>query len=738
MSKLAVRTLAVLLAVAGLWLACRGKGAQSAEGKPTQPTQPVGEKQAIQSLDDKGPKMDLLASRSLWHIYRQGLVIPFTGEGFRKYSQEYNNPWRSVTKLEGRVGRVLSSTAATLHFPWGEGDEEATLIARMHGGSAGKKLSLRLNGRPIKNATLEAGWQTVVAPVPARLLVKGENTLSLGTGKKGALFHSIEMVAGRSPEAMPDWPPSAPVGKISVGGKEYEALAGFPRMMIPIELPKDAWLVLGTAGAGRFRVSLAREDQPAKLLLDEKQGHGTVHEHRLELSGFSGELVALSLEVQDAEGEAGWLAPQILLAKAKLQTRPQAAKNLVVLVADALRADKLPMYGKTRVQTPNIESAARTTGITFSTAHAASPSSPPSHASIQSGCVPRSHGILGDKSKVNPGTPMVSAILAKAGIATEFVGDASFAMKRLQPASTWTEFHQPNGEGKGGDCSAVVKELLAFADKHADKRFFVSSVAFEAHTPYLYHQGTTEHYFDGAFDDAIGKHPDGVILTSIVAGRLKMTSDRWAQLKGLYDGEVEHLDGCFGKLMDGLKARGRSDDTPVILLADHGEGFLEHGSMGHAYGHTLELTHVPLVFFIPGVGHGQKISTVVSHTDVVPTILDLMGIQADERLQGESLLPMMLREGPWVPRVVPSEYGRSYSLRSLDLHYIVDYGGNESLYDVASDPAEKTEIKDKRPLALRYFRDLAGIYLAHRAKWRTAGWGTLNNHRPGFVATQGR
>jgi arylsulfatase A-like enzyme len=140
------------------------------------------------------------------------------------------------------------------------------------------------------------------------------------------------------------------------------------------------------------------------------------------------------------------------------------------------------------------------------------------------------------------------------------------------------------------------------------------------------------------------------------------------------------------------------------------------------------------VIFAPGLGHGQKISTVVSHTDVVPTIIDLMGVAPDARVQGESLLPMILREGPWVPRVEPSEYGRSYSLRSRNLHYLVDYGGKESLFDIAADPAEKTEIKDRRPLALRYFRDLAGIYLAHRAAWRTATWGTLNNHKAGFAA----
>jgi arylsulfatase A-like enzyme len=738
------RLLAAGLVIAGLLLACRGRGAQSAEVKTGQPVPatPTPASPASPTLDEAGPKMDLVASRALWHLYQQGLVIPFASEGFRKYSQEYTNPWRGIVKLDERVGRSLGSTAATLRFPWNETPSgEATLIVRVHGGSAGKKLSIRLNGKPVKNATLESGWQQVLVPVSERVLVKGENTLAIAVGKKGAVFHSIDVVGDKIAAAPEAWPPATPVAKVHWAGKERVALTGFARMMLPIEVPHDGWLVLETGSTTapvRFQVSVTAEDQPAKTILDEQQAPGGPRERRLSLSAFSGKLVALELAVREGRpSDALWLAPRIVLPAAKTAKRPAPARNLIVVVADALRADKLPMYAESRVRTPGIVKAAQTSGVTFTSTQAASPSSPPSHASIQSGCMPRSHGILGDKSKVNPGTPMVSAILAKAGLATDFVGDASFAMNRLKPASTWTEFHMPNAEGKGGDCSAVVKQILAFADKQEGKRFFISSVAFEAHTPYIYHEDTTPHYYDGAFDEAIGKHPDGVILTAIVGGKLKMTPERWGQLKGLYDGEVEHLDGCLVSLFDGLKSRGLLDNTPVVLLADHGEGFLEHGSMGHAYGQYAELTNVPLVFFAPGIGHGQKISTVVSHTDVVPTILDLLGVQPDERVQGESLIPMILRDGPWVPRVMPSEYGRSFSLRAQGLHYIVDYSGDESLYDIAADPLEKSEIKDKRPLALRYFRDLAGIYLAHRAKWHVASWGTLNNHAPGFVAATG-
>jgi arylsulfatase A-like enzyme len=727
-----------LLALSGCVFACRGpQPSKESTATPTVTPKATAPKSGLE-LDEAGPKMDLVASRALWHVYQQGLVIPLAGEGFRKYSQEYSTPWKGTVRAAEKTGRVLGATAATLTFPWTAATDDATVFVRVHGESCGKKLSLRLNGKVLKNTTLESGWQQATASVPAKALVSGENTLAIATGKKGGVFHSIEIVTGKPSASAAEWPAASPVAEVKLNGKAASALTGFSRLTMPIEIPAQGWLVMDTAATGGpagFHVSVAEEGKPAKVVLDEKQAAGSTQPRSISLAEFGGKLVSLELAVSDGRpADAAWLEPRILLPKATTAPRPQPARNLIVLVADALRADKLPMYGETRVRTPNIAKAAETIGVTFTATHAASPSSPPSHASIQSGCIPRGHGILGDKAKVNPGTPMVSAILSKAGIATDFVGDASFAMRRLLPVSKWTEFHQPNAEGKGGDCSGVVKEIFAFIDKHKDERFFVSSVAFEAHTPYIYHEGTTEHYYDGPYDEAIGKRPDGNTFSSILNGKIKMTPEKWGQLKGLYDGEVEHLDECFGTLMEGLRTRGLADNTPVVLLADHGEGFLEHGSLGHAYGNYAELTRVPLVFFAPGLGHGQKIPTVVSHADVVPTIVDLLGVQPDERVQGQSLVPMVLRDGPWVPRVVPSEYGRSYSLRALGLHYVVDYGGTETLYDLVADPSEKTDLKDKRPLALRYFRDLTGFYLAHRAQWHATSWGTLNNHGPGFVA----
>jgi len=736
MSRVLIRLATVLVAGLG----CQRAPLLAHAAAPSSAGSPKAAPSAAPRLDESGPRVDLLANRALWHLFQRGLTIPFGSEGFRKYTQEYASPWRGVSKLQDRAGRVLGSTTSSLRFPWEGETGAATIVVRMSGES-GQRLSLRLNGRPLKTAALASGWQTVAVSVPTGVLRTGENDLGIAVARKGALFHSLEVLAGPAPEPADAWPAS-PVVTANVAGQEKAALAGFRRYAMLLEVPRQSFLVLETAAAqaaAHLRVSMQPEGQPAQILFDETQPPGRWQPHTLSLAALAGKLVKLEFVVVDG-GDGLWAAPRILLAAAPSLPRPKPVRNLVLLIGDAMRADSLALYHQTKVLTPRITEAGHKSGVVFLNTEAASPSSPPSHASIQSGTLPRVNGILGDKAKLNPGTPMISAVLGADKIATGYFGDNSFAMGRLRAASKWTAYHQPSQEGKGGGCPTLVKMMLGFADEQikAGRRFFLSSIAFEPHTPYIYHQGITEHYVKGEFDPAIGKSPDGVILTAIVKGKLPMTPARWQQLRGLYDGEVEYLDQCFGTLVDSLATRGLRDDTAVILLADHGEGFFEHGSLGHAYGHWFEVTQVPLVLWVPGLTDKEiTVDTTVSHMDVAPTILDLMGLPPEARMQGQSLLPLALRQGPWTPRVIPSEYGRSYSLRAANLRYIVDYSGKEMLYDTVADPIEKTDVKGQRPMALRYLRDCAGFYLAHRTRWHEATWGTVNNQTEEFVKATG-
>ena len=81
--------------------------------------------------------------------------------------------------------------------------------------------------------------------------------------------------------------------------------------------------------------------------------------------------------------------------------------------------------------------------------------------------------------------------------------------------------------------------------------------------------------------------------------------------------------------------------------------------------------------------------------------------------------------------MVASEYGRSFALRAARWHLVIGYDGKGELFDPVADPAEQDDRSRSAPIALRYLRDAAGLYLAHRADWHAATWGALNDLAPG-------
>ena len=702
------------------------------DGEPVEKVEPPVE------LADS-PRIDLVDNRYLWHLYTSAdsLFIPVASEGHRKYSQEYSLPWGKVVSTDGRDGRALSNARATLRFPWSGGTGEATVRLRVHGVRDKQKISVRVNGTVAGSVTVGAGWEIASVPIAADMLRAGENELRLDVSRRGtasgartyALWNSIEIVAGAAAQT-DEWPALSPV--------RDGALGNFARLVMLVEVPPAAYLRVDTSATAPVTVkAIARSvDGTEHLLFAHTHAGAGDARHQVALDELAGTLVALELVV--VQGDAStitWVSPRIALAKAAVRDRPAPARNAVLFVVDSLRSDRLAAYGDTRVKTPRITALAAERGVVFLTNSAASPSSPPSHASIQTGSPPRVHGINGDKGQLVKGTPLISTVLHDAGVSTAYIGNNSFAMGRLKNNAGWDKFYEPVFDGHNIDCPPIIEAVLAFAKakSEAGERFFISALPMEPHAPYQFRDGITDGYYAGPYPKPIGKKAGSATISSITSGALKMNDARWEQLSALYDGEVEYVDGCFGAMIDGLAEMGRMDDTAIILTSDHGEGMYEHRHMGHAFGHYAELSNVPLIVLHPGFEGGAKVDTASSHLDIAPTLIDMMGVDVPDAMQGESLLGQIARDGPWTPRVVVAEYGRSYALRSFGWKYIVDYHGGETLYDSIADPTEQTALQNSSAMGLRYMRDLAGFYLVHRRVWTTNTFGTLNNHGPGFV-----
>ena len=238
------------------------------------------------------------------------------------------------------------------------------------------------------------------------------------------------------------------------------------------------------------------------------------------------------------------------------------------------------------------------------------------------------------------------------------------------------------------------------------------------------------HYFDPHFD--YRRHPE-YGFSSDGAGRLRGNQrirqlrrmnpqpddEEMAYLRDVYDEEIRFTDEGIGELIAGLRERNLYDSSVIVLTADHGEEFNEHGWLGHTRNLYEGLIHVPLIFRLPGgEGRGRVIAEPVSLLALAPTVLDAMGFDAsDLDFQHGSLMPMLRREETVDPIFVYSEVdfvaghrpeSRSTSMRSVirGRHKLIHNRNTDryELYDVLADPSEIRDLAAAEPDLLRSLR----------------------------------
>ena len=404
---------------------------------------------------------------------------------------------------------------------------------------------------------------------------------------------------------------------------------------------------------------------------------------------------------------SGWLALAVSLSPALVAcgsrdsspTRP----NVILISIDSLRADHLACYGYERPTSPAIDALAAG-GVLFERAVAQAPWTLPSHASLFTSLYTRTHQ-TGDVSRRLPPFPTLATELAGAGYSTmavvggtfmqtEFGLDRGFEIyddelakaghRQSHRAVTSPETLEKSLQLLGTSPSPFFL-FVHFWDVHYD---YIPPAPYDTLFDPDYEGDITGHRFYG--NDAVNAGMDPADLEHILA---------------LYDGEIAWVDEHVAKLLSELEARGLAEDTLVVLTADHGDEFFEHGLKGHTHSLYEELLHVPLVVRGPGVPSAVRVPQRVELIDVMPTVLELVGLPVPDGAQGRSLRPL-LDGAPWPPRPSFAETSKARKTANkadkgyastvyLEERKLIQYERQrhpDEVYSLGDDPGEHNDL----------------------------------------------
>jgi arylsulfatase A-like enzyme len=412
-------------------------------------------------------------------------------------------------------------------------------------------------------------------------------------------------------------------------------------------------------------------------------------------------------------------APRIL---PDLRNKP----NVIFIVADTLRADRLGCYGNDSQLTPHLDALAQD-GVLYRQMSAQASWTKPSVATMITSLYPSSHRAQHiDIDKLDSLSDEVTTLpevlhergYRTTGFTTNLYTSSTFNFQQgydeyiyLKPTdpffaspissrfavfSAFTRLRSaflspamyPHDE-EYQDAATLNQHALAWLETNRGSRFFLYLHYMDPHGPYFAHP------YNGVSSIGVSQQP--AHTSSFIQ---------------LYNGEVAYLDSYLGRLFDQLKAWGLYDDMLIIFTADHGEEFYEHGGWWHGYTLYEEQLAVPLVIKYPGNAYAGTVDTEFARSlDLAPTVLDMIGEVLPETMQGVSLRPGATASRPTT--VFAEVDYKSHILRAIRTQHfklIVANPGNprglppEALFDLQTDPGEQRNLAPSEPDAVRLLR----------------------------------
>ena len=450
---------------------------------------------------------------------------------------------------------------------------------------------------------------------------------------------------------------------------------------------------------------------------------------------------------------------------------PEVAPNILWIVWDTVRADRLGVYDGAKPTTPNVDRWAEGARV-FEDALAIAPTTVPNHASMFTGRAPSEHGASNAEPRLPDAYPTVAEKLERVGYRTYLWAANPHIGKRNRftrgfdrDEHPWDFVHQKRalelarrkseGDGSGlaeelqrGRANVwAVKEsgtlaqgsLLQWLDAQPDTEpWFAFMNYMEAHRPVAPERRFREQVMNAAQVEASYALDRGWdAIWNYTFGRTEISDADLALIAGAYDAAIAELDDLFAQLMAELEDRGELKNTVVILTSDHGEHLGEHHMLDHQYSLYDPLLRVPLVIHFPKRFPAGREPRPVMTFDLYPTLLDLAGI-ADEVAPDSRAVSLLSPESERVrfaeyrapfgspfrkvletdPGFDASPWRRRLQAIRRDGYKLIHGGdGRRELFRVSEDPAEETNVfEEASDVSTRMGGELRALFAELAAK----------------------
>jgi arylsulfatase A-like enzyme len=450
-----------------------------------------------------------------------------------------------------------------------------------------------------------------------------------------------------------------------------------------------------------------------------------------------------------------------VLAAAVVVLRPGAAvdkrPNVLIVMWDTVRADRMSLYGHTRDTTPFVDRFAKD-AVVYDHAIASSEWTGPTHATLFTGLPLRTHGMDTYYKWLDHHHETLAERLGAAGYKTwaftgnRFVSDfvnmlqgfdtqlhtyqgplkqasRKATARKLLPRDRSTEISPAYAGGKQGwskrltlfkDAAPVANRAFGrFLDQRdPEQPFFAFINLMEAHQPRVPSLESRKALLDDAMIElALQTDSSLFSLMAYMSGKHAFTSDELEAMAGTYDAAILDLDRSFQELIEGMERKGVLDDTIVVLVADHGEMLGEKGLYSHRWALYEPLVHVPLVIRYPDAMvrndprlRPRRVSETLSISQVPSTLLEAVGVDpmpgiAPSLLDGPAEGPVFteLRDPNIVmavvrqafPDVPKDQFARSLHAIYEGPHKLIRASDHQhELYDLDRDPTESDNLVD--------------------------------------------